>query len=318
MGNNSFKNQIIFMSLFFSLHSFSQGHYNGGSFNTNDYFIPAASGWVFSLYYSYSNMNYYNNSGNKTDIIVINQDPPFSVELNQEVKTHSIIPMISYFGKKKILNARWGILALPMINNPNANIALDFYSSHTIADSRKININSFGLGDFYLQPFWLTWEKNKFAATFSYGAWIPIGKYTANDSENVGLGYWSHNFRVMGRVKPKDKISITTGITYEINGEQKGTDFKESPHFTLDYGGSYNFTMGHEVGFFGFGTWQTSNDHGEKALIDRDQIYGLGIYGSYWIKPGKFGVLSRFTNNFGTKNRFGGVSFQVGLNYLLF
>lgn len=296
----------------------AQGHYNGGSFNTNDYFIPSASGWVFSLYYSYSDMNYYNDSGNKTDVIEISQNPPFLVELGQSVKTHSVIPMISYFGKNKILSAKWGILALPMINNPNANIALDFYSGQSIADSRNININSFGLGDFYLQPLWLTWDKNKFSTTFSYGAWIPIGKYEINDTENVGLGYWSHNFRVMGRYKPKDKISLTTGFTYEINSKQKGTDFKEAPHLTIDYGASYNFTMGHELGFFGFGTWQMGDDNGEKAVLNNDQIYGLGVYGSYWFKPGKFGILSRFTNNFGTRNRFGGASFQVGLNYLLF
>jgi len=121
-----------------------QGHYIGGSFNTNDYFIPSASGWVFSLYYSFSEMNYYNDSGNKTDVIQINDNPPFSVNLGQNVKTHSIIPMISYFGKSKILNAKWGVLALPMLNNPNANIALDFYSGQTTVGSTKINLNSFG------------------------------------------------------------------------------------------------------------------------------------------------------------------------------
>jgi hypothetical protein len=295
-----------------------QGHYIGGSFNTNDYFIPSASGWVFSLYYSFSEMNYYNDSGNKTDVIQINDNPPFSVNLGQNVKTHSIIPMISYFGKSKILNAEWGVLALPMLNNPNANIALDFYSGQTTVGSTKINLNSFGLGDFYLQSVWLTWEKNKLSTTFSYGIWVPIGKYEVNSTENVGLGYWSHNFRVMGRYKPKDKISLTSGLTYEINSKQEGTDFKEASHLTVDYGASYNFTMGHEVGLYGFGTWQTGDDKGEKAVLDKDQIYGLGIYGSYWLKPGKLGVLSRFTNNFGTRNRFGGASFQVGINYLLF
>jgi hypothetical protein len=89
-------------------------------------------------------MNYYNDSGNKTDVIQINDNPPFSVNLGQNVKTHSIIPMISYFGKSKILNAEWGVLALPMLNNPNANIALDFYSGQTTVGSTKINLNSFG------------------------------------------------------------------------------------------------------------------------------------------------------------------------------
>jgi hypothetical protein len=307
---------LIFWLVFTNLNA--QGHYNGSSFNPNDYFIPSASGWVFSLYYSYSHLDYYNDSREKTDVIEINQNPPFSVEIGQKVKTQSVIPMVLHFGKGKILNARWGLLALPIINNPNANIALDFYSGQTISGSKTISIKSFGLGDFYLQPVWLTWGERKFSTTFSYGAWVPVGKYEINDPENVGMGYWSHNFRMASRYQPITKLSFTAGVTYELNSKQKGTDFVESPHLTFDYGASYNFVMGHEVGFFGFGTWQTGTDKGEKAVLNNDQIFGLGIYGSYWLVPGKFGVLSRFSGNLGTQNRFGGFAVQAGINYLLF
>jgi hypothetical protein len=297
----------------------AQGHYNGGSFNPNDYFIPPASGWVFSLFYSYSNMNYYNNAGSKTDVIEISQNPPIAVTLGQKVKTKSVIPMLIYFGKKKVLNAQWGFLALPMINGPSANIALDFYTGQGLAGSQKINFTSFGLGDFYLQPIWLTWDKKNISTTFSYGAWLPVGKYKVNDAGNVGLGYWSHNFRVASRYKPKPQVSLLSAITLELNGKQKDTDFREATHITADIGGGYNFAKGgHEIGFFGFGTWQAGNDKGSKAVLDKDRIYGVGIYGAYWLKPGKFSALGRFTSNVGTKNRFGGQSFQLGLNYLVF
>ena len=315
---NCLKSYLIISISFASINSYSQGHYAGSSYNPNDYFISPASGWVFSLYYSYSQMDYYNDAGEKSDVIEINQDPPFSVEIGQKVKTHSVIPMIIYFGKGKILNARWGLLALPIINSPNASIALEFYSGQNSASSETINIKSFGFGDFYLQPVWLTWEKSGFSTTFSYGFWMPVGRYEANDPKNVGLGYWSQNFRVASRYKPNSKYSFTGAVTFELNSKQKGVDFKEAPHLTLDYGASYNFTMGHEIGFFGFATWQTGNDQGEKAVLLKDQVYGLGIYGSYWFVPGKLGVLSRFTNNFGIRNRFAGLSFQVGVNYLLF
>ncbi|MCG7751318.1 SphA family protein [Flavihumibacter cheonanensis] len=302
----------------FSTSAVGQGHYNGSSFNPNDYFIPPSTGWIFSLYYSYSQMNYFNDDRDKSDKIEISEDPPFSVSIGQKVKTQSIIPMVIYFGKKKILNANWGVLALPMINNPNANIALDFYSGQTAAGSTNLNIHSFGFGDFYLQPIWLTWSKPKLSFTFSYGTWIPIGKYQVNDPENVGLGYWSHNLRIAGRYQPVPKFSFTSAITLEINSKQRGADFKESPHFSFDYGGSYNFRKGHELGFFGFGTWQTGRDQGEKAVLPGDQIFGAGIYGAYWLLPGKLGGLCRLTQNIGTKNRFGGTAFQIGINYLLF
>lgn len=295
-----------------------QGHYTGGSFNPNDYFIPPASGWVFSMYYSNSQMSYFNNSGDKTDIIEISKEPPLNITIGQKVRTQSIIPMISYFGKKKLAKANWGVLVLPLFNNPNASIALDFYTGQTNAGGTTLNIKSFGIGDLYLQPLWLTWGEKKFSTTFSYGLWIPIGKYEANDPENVGLGYLSQNFRLASRFKPISQISLTAGVTYELNNQQKGTDFKEAPHLTFDYGASYNFQTGHELGVFGFGGWQVGNDSGEKAVPNKDKIYGLGIYGSYWFIPGKFGTLARFSSNFGTKNRFGGPAFQIGLNYLLF
>lgn len=313
-----FKIRLLLSILIASSNSYAQVHYIGGIFNPNDYFVSSTSGWVFSMYYSYSQMDYYNASGDKSDIIEINQNPPFSVEVVQKVKTHSVIPMIIYFGKGKIMNANWGLMALPMVNNPNANIALDFYLDQTSASSESINIKSFGFGDFYLQPIWLTWEKNKLSTTFSYGLWIPVGKYETNNPENVGLGYWSHNFRVATRYKPSAKFSFTGAVTFELNSKQKGVDFTEAPHLTFDYGGSYNFQMGHEIGFFGFGNWQTGNDKGEKAVVLKDQYYGLGIYGSYWFVPGKFGALARLSDNFGIQNRFGGFSFQVGINYLLF
>ena len=150
------KKILIFLVLVASSDLYAQGHYAGSIFNPNDYFVSKSSGWIFSMYYSYSQMDYFNNSGEKTDVIEINQDPPFSVTMGQNVKTNSILPMAIYFGKNKILNGRWGLLAIPMINNPNANLALDFYSGQTIAGSKTINFKSFGLGDMYLQPLWLT------------------------------------------------------------------------------------------------------------------------------------------------------------------
>lgn len=310
---------ITFMSVFLiSANIYSQGHYNGSSFNPNDYFVPPPTGWVFSLYYSYSQMDFHNNNGDVTDHIELNQNPPLSLKIGQKVKTNSIIPIIIYSGKNKIFNAKWGALALPMINNPNANVALDFYTGQSIAGNKTINFNTVGLGDLYLQPLWLTWEGNKIAATFSYGMWIPIGKYEPESTDNVGLGYWSHNLRVAGRYKPDVQFNLVGAVTYEHNTKQKDVDFREAPHVTVDYGASYTFAMGHEAGIFGFGTWQIGDDEGKKAVLSEDKIFGIGAFGSYWFVPGKLGVLSRITNNFGAKNRFGGLSFQIGVNYLLF
>ena len=312
------KGLVLAAYLFFPAQkNLAQGHYVGGSFNTNDYFVPPSPGWVFTLFYSFTGTNFYNASGKKADIIQVSQNPPVNIAMGQNVKTHSIIPLVLYFGKGKILNANWGFLVLPMLNNPNANIALDYYLGQNNVGGQDIDINSFGLGDMYLQPIWLTWDKKKVSTTFSYGLWAPVGKYTVNSPENVGLGYWSHNFRVASRYKPSTSWGFTGALTYEINSKQKDVNFTEAPHFTFDYAASYNFPKGHEIGMFGFGTWQAGTDKGQKAEVPADRIGGLGIYGAYWFIPGKFGTLTRFTRNFGTRNRYGGIAFQIGLNFLI-
>jgi hypothetical protein len=296
--------------------SFAQGHYNGASLNPNDYFTPPP-GIILPVYYGYANMDFYNADGEKTDQL-INPVPgnPTSLDLEQNVKTNSFIVMLIYGAKTKILNANWGFMFIPTLNNPTANIALDYYTNQAGAGNASFKSNSWGLGDLYLQPVWLTWNKTKWSYSFTYGIWAPIGKYEAGDIKNVGLGYWSNNFRAATKYRPAPQWLVSLATTYEINSAQKGVDFTEAPHFTLDYGLSYTMLKGHEAGLFGFYTKQTGDDKGTEGSFLSDQYFGIGAYGSYWIKPGKFGLLARVTQHFGTTNRFAGTTFQVGLNTL--
>jgi hypothetical protein len=63
------KTLFLLVFLAFTQQLYSQGHYGGGSFNTNDYFIPPTPGWVLSLYYAYAQTEYHDDSGNKTQRI---------------------------------------------------------------------------------------------------------------------------------------------------------------------------------------------------------------------------------------------------------
>jgi hypothetical protein len=311
--------RILMLSLLvfhFTDATFAQGHYSGSSFNPNDYFT-APPGFIIPVYYSYSNMNFYNANGEKTDRL-INPVPgnPTTLNLEQNVKTSSFILMLIYGAKSKIFNANWGFMIIPTLNNPTANIALDYFSTQTGSGNASFKSNSWGLGDLYLQPVWLTWNKIKWAYSFTYAVWAPLGKYEAGDAKNVGLGYWSHNLRAATKYKPTPQWLISLATTYEINSKQKDVDFKEAPHFTLDYGLSYTLLKGHEIGLFGFYTKQTGDDKGTQGSFLSDKYLGIGAYGSYWIKPGKYGLLARITQHFGTINRFAGTAIQLGFNIL--
>lgn len=294
----------------------AQGHYAGSSFNTNDYFAPPP-GVIIPVYYSFAKMDYHNAQGSKSDIL-INPVPgnPTQLSLSKTVRTSSFIAMLLYGGKSRIFGANWGFMVIPTVNNPSANIALDYFTIQNGSGSTTFKTNTWGFGDMYVQPVWLSWTNSKWTYAFSYGAWLPIGKYKTGDVKNVGLGYWSHNLRASARYKPHPQWAVVGAATQEFNSKQQGVDFKEAPHFTFDYGGSYTMLKGHEVGLFGFYSSQVGNDQGTEGSFLSDKLFGIGGYGAYWIKPGKFGVLGRYTHHFGIRNRYAGSAFQIGVNLL--
>ncbi|ACU04304.1 SphA family protein [Pedobacter heparinus] len=308
----------LFAAVLCYLSVFSQGHYTGSSFNPGDYFAPHP-GWIIPVWYGYANMDYRNASGNKSDVL-INPAPgnPTSLHIKQNVVTNSFILMAIYGGKGKILGANWGMMAIPMLNSPTANIALDYYSSQTGSGNYVFTNKSLGFGDMYVQPVWLSWTKGKFIYAVNYGFWAPTGRYKPHDLDNGGHGYWSHNIRVAGSVKTDPKVSVTLAATMELNSWQHDTDFKEGSHLTFDLGSSYLLNKrGDMVGLFSHYTTQVSDDKGTNGGFVSDRIAGLGGFVSYWITPMKIGVMGRLTQNFAGKNRFAGTAVQAGVNILI-
>jgi len=308
---------VLLLLLIIPTSVFSQGHYNGSSFNPGDYFAPHA-GFIIPVWYGYANMNYYNASGKKSDqLINPAPDNPTSLKIEQNVVTNSFILMAIYGGKGKILGANWGVMVIPTLNSPTANIALDYYSSQTGSGSYNFTNTSIGFGDMYIQPIWLSWTKNKWSYALNYGVWAPTGKYTPHGLDNGGLGYWSHNIRAAARVKPTSKFGVTLATTFEINQKQKDIDFKEGSHLTIDAGATYLLSKrGDEVGIFGNYASQISDDKGTNGGFVSDHIAAIGGFGSYWIIPRRLGAMARITQNFAMENRFGGTAIQAGVNIL--
>lgn len=298
--------------------AFSQGHYSGSSFNPGDYFAPHP-GWIIPVWYGFANMDYYNGAGNKSDVL-INPAPgnPTSLNIKQNVKTHSFILMAIYGGKGKVLGADWGMMIIPTLNSPTANIALDYYSSQTGSGNYVFTNKSLGFGDMYIQPVWLSWKKGNFSYALNYGVWAPTGRYKPHDLDNGGHGYWSHNIRVAGSLKTDPKVNLTLAATLEANQWQKDTDFKEGSHLTFDLGSTYLLNnRGDMVGLFSHYTTQISDDKGTNGGFVSDRIAGLGGFVSYWITPMKVGLMGRITQNFAAKNRFAGTAVQAGVNILI-
>ncbi|SMG08292.1 SphA family protein [Sphingobacterium psychroaquaticum] len=310
---------ILLLTLAAGQQGLAQGHYTGSSFNPNDYFAPHA-GLIVPVWYGYANMDYHNAQGKKSDQL-INPKPgnPTSLDITQNVKTHSFILMAIYGGKGKVLGANWGMMLIPTLNSPTAGIALDYYSQQTGSGRYHFKNKSIGFGDMYIQPVWLSWQQGNMQYAVNYGVWAPTGRYKPNDLDNGGHGYWSHNIRAALKYKPTPSINMSIAPTLEINHWQKDTDFKEGTHLTVDLGGSYVWNKrGDEVGLFGHYTKQISDDKGAGGgSFVADQMAGIGGFISYWVVPRKVGLMGRITQNFATENRFGGLAMQTGVNFLI-
>lgn len=312
------KKTMLLLLLPMAYGSFGQGHYNGSSFNPNDYFAPH-EGIIIPVWYGYANMDYHNSKGEKSDqLITPKPENPTVLNIEQNVKTHSFILMAIYGGKGKIAGANWGMMVIPTLNSPTASVALDYYSQQTGSGTYTFTNKSIGFGDMYLQPVWLSWKKNSFQYALNYGVWAPTGKYEPNSMDNGGHGYWSQNIRGAVKYKPNHKINLSIASTFEINHWQKKTDFKEGSHLTIDFGGSYLINnRGDEFGVFSHYTQQISDDKGSEGNHVSDKIAGIGAFGSYWIIPKKVGAMFRITQNFNAENRFGGTAIQSGINILI-
>ena len=78
--------------------------------------------------------------------------------------------------------------------------------------------------DLFVAPVGLSWALGQFDATFFYGFTAPTGRYTTGADDNIGLGFWTHQFQGFGYFYPDpgQATALMLGLTYEINSEIEG------------------------------------------------------------------------------------------------
>jgi hypothetical protein len=288
------------------------GHQGGASFNPGDYFAPPKA-FVFSLYgNSYSTRALRDGGGNEiTGFEVFGR----RIDLDIDVESFQVIPMIIWSPGVKFLGADVSSLFMPIYGQTSI-------AANVSAFGRRIQIDEdvWGFQDSYVQPAWLTWRTAHWDFSTSYGFWAPTGSYEPDALDNTGAGFWSHLFRASTAWSPDGKRGtlLTGSLAYEFNGEKKGVDLTPGSHLTLDVGVKHNFSQRFEAGVYGFAQWQVADDKGRDAVNAevRDRLFGAGVYASYWFVPQKFGLLARYTCEFGARDRFEGNSTALGFNWV--
>lgn len=290
------------------VHAGEQGHYVPGSWSPRD-LISAPDGLqVFAPYLSlYSSGKARTGDGSKVD-------SGRGVDVGAD--SWMLTPVFVYSPTQKLLNADWSITVVPAYGEAGANARLTAFEQ----DITLFDNNNRGLGDLYVIPANLTWHlDSKWAVSAQYAFWAPTGEYAADRADNVGVGYWSHNFRGTVSYFPLGNpgLLLSASVLHEVNGNKEGFDLKPAPHTTLELGASMAFSEQLMLGVMAGGIWETGRATGSDRNEDgRDRVYNAAIEASYWLRPGKLGAMVRATQEFSARDRFEGRTITMGVNLL--
>ncbi|HEY6506352.1 MAG TPA: transporter [Chitinophagaceae bacterium] len=310
------------------------GHFAPGVLNIRDFAMPEPGfyGVVYNYFYSTNRLN--DDNGNKINSVTIKPGPgPGTVvNIDVDVNVYALAPTFIWISKWKLLGAKYGAYISPSFSNTSIGASL----KTTTGSGRSAEGSQFAVADLFFQPLWLGWAKKKWDFAFGYGFYAPVGKYstetvslpvignyTAEASDNIGLGFWTHQVQGAAAYYPwEDKrMAIATALTYEIHGNKKDFDLKPGENLTFNWGVSQylplkkDMTLLLELGPSGYNSWQVSDDKGEDAADSPvlDQVHALGLQVGLTHVPWNAALNLRYYSELSSKNRFQGNSFGVNL-----
>jgi hypothetical protein len=214
------------------------------------------------------------------------------------------------------LGARYGAQIVPTFGNTSVQAAL-----RTETGFREdVDESQFAVGDLYVKPVWLGWDGAHYSAAAGYGFYAPVGKYNNGDADNIGLGFWTHEFQLATAWYPWEHraTAVTLTGTYEIHSEYDDVNITPGDRFSLNWGISQYLPLNDanslmlEVGPMGYSQWQVEKDSGSdvnKNFIPKDQIHAAGGQIGLIYIPWNAFVQFHGLQEFGAEARFEGQFF---------
>jgi len=317
---------IIFFALSFSLikaqnestqhvSAYQAGSYQTGLMNIRDLADPGAG--IFFVDYNYWNNSnsFYDRFGNKVSGFEIDLSPidpslgTTTLDLSQQISGYINVPVLFYASKFKILGARYMASLNPVFLS--SNYKMNIHASRT--DTTVISSgNTGGMGDFSFIPLGLAWGiENKLDFSFFYTVYAPTGRYETGASDNIGKGYWTHQFQLPTYFYFLEKATALFVMpTFEANGEVKYSDVRPGSRFSVDYGISQYVTSWLELEVLNGHNWQISDDKGNDVwwqdtplyVKDHTSTFSFGV--GVWPWEGRLNVRAKYVMDYGTKQRY--------------
>jgi hypothetical protein len=315
----------------------AQAHFTPGVANIRDYSQPEPGLYAVVYNYGYETTTLTDNNGNQINHIVLGPPagPNITLNLNIDVKVYALAPVLIWVTSAKFFGAHYGAYIAPTFSNANITAGL------STVDGQGINpqTSQFGVGDLYVQPLWLVWNRKHFDTAASYGFYAPVGKYnyqtinlgsigsvTIPSSTNIGLGYWTHQLQgnLTWYPNPNRGLAVTNTLTTEFNTQQRGQNTTNGDFLTWNWGGSMYLPLEKpvphhliEAGLAGYSQWQITDSTNVTNPSYHDQVHAIGAQVGLISIPWNMQLNFRYMHEFYSANRFQGDSYSLNLAYTI-
>lgn len=300
-------------------------HYLPGLANLNDLFLPPAEAGQF-IYLQY-NVYYHPNEirdGDGKAIDSLTFDGPLgnprTVDLDVDVDLVYLIPSFVWAPRWKVLGARYGAYVALPVGNPSISASVET----AVGLGRELDDSVWDIGDLFVQPLWLMWtvdpagRRPRLDITAGYGFDAPTGRYEGGATDNVGLGFWEHQFQTAARLTLDEANGTTAFVanTVEVGHNKEDADLTPGAHDTVNWGFGRHFADGwFETGLLGYHSFQITDDSGSDVRPGtkdvHDQVHGFGLQ----LGVPKLGLALKYYREFCAESRFEGdlVTFTFAL-----
>jgi hypothetical protein len=314
--------------------SHADGHYMPGVFGIRDYVVPDPGfyGTLYNFYYTTNRMN--DNNGNKVESVQIGPRKNVTVNVEVNVDLYAVAPAFVWVSEWKIFGAKYAAFVAPTFASASLSGALSTERGRGLSSENS----TFNVGDMQVQPLWLGWTMTNWDVALGYSFYAPVGKYTTvtetlphagqvtyPSPDNVGYGYWTHQFQggLTWYPWPDKRMAVATALTYEINQNKQGFDLTPGQNLTFNYGVSQYIPLTDDhklildIGPAGYSSWQITDDTGSDATNPSDhmQVHGVGGQLGLAYVPWHAAMNFHYFYEYAADNRFQGQS--IGLNFAM-
>jgi len=223
-----------------------------------------------------------------------------------------------WVSEKKLFGGNYGVLVAP-------SWATNSLESPFLETELK---TSWGLGDTYIQPVNLGWNRERADFIAGIGIFAPTGRYADGADDNTGLGMWT--FEVFGGTtvfldEAKSWHFATTAFL-ETHSEKEDSDQKVGNILTLEGGLGKSLNQGATtLGLAYFAQWKLSEDDlgtagSADVSLNKHRVFGAGPEATFSIvrKQKLIGFVNlRYLADFGAESMTEGDTFTLTVTFPL-